>query len=364
MRIKAAVVHRKSGPFIIEDIEIDEPREDELLVRVAGCGLCHTDLIARHEGLPIKFPGVFGHEGSGIVEKVGSRVKNVKPGDHVIMSHMSCGICNSCRKGSPTHCDHFFPFNMSGVRPDGTATMRKGKETVYGSFFYQSSFASYSLASERNIIKVPNDIPVEILGPMGCGILTGAGGVITSLKAEPGSAIAVFGAGSVGMSAIMGAVVCGCTTIIAVDINDDRLEKAKELGATHAINSARTDAVTEIKKITGNGADYTLECVGVPKILRQAVDSLTVGGKCGLIGVVGPDLEVNLEMKGILDGRTVFGIIMGNAISSILIPQLVALYKQGRFPFDKMITFYPLDQINQAAEDSEKGKTLKAVMRP
>ncbi len=363
MKIKAAVVREKSGPFLIEEVELDEPREDEVLVRIAGCGLCHTDLTAQHQGLPVKLPGVFGHEGAGVVEKVGSLVKKVKPGDHVAMSYISCGVCNACIKGHPTHCEMFPPLNFFGTRPDGSVTMRKGKETIYGSFFGQSTFASHALATERNIVKVPKDVPIEMLGPMGCGIQTGAGGVFNSLKAEPGTSIAVFGAGSVGVSAIMAAVVCGCTKIIAVDINNTRLKTARELGATHTINSGESDPIAEIQKITGSGADYSLECTAIPKVLRQAVDSLAVGGKCGLIGAAPLGTEVILDMQSILNGRTVLGIVEGDAVSAILIPKLIELYKQGRFPFDKMIKFYPFDQINQAVEDSEKGKTLKAILR-
>jgi aryl-alcohol dehydrogenase len=364
MKIKAAVVREKSGPFLIEDIELDEPGEGEILVRIAGCGLCHTDLTARNQDMPVKLPGVYGHEGSGIVEKTGVGVKKIKTGDHVVMSYDSCGVCDSCLKGFPSHCDAFPFLNFFSTRPDGTATMKKGKETIYGSFFGQSSFASYALASERNTVKVPDYIPIELLGPLGCAIQTGAGGVINSLNAKPGTSIAVFGAGSVGISAIMAAVVSGCTKIIAVDINEGRLNTARGFGATHVINSGKSDPVAEIQKITGQGVNYSLECTAIPKVFRQAVDSLKMGGKCGLIGAAAFGTEVTFDMLNILNGRTITGIVMGDGVPGIFIPKLIELYQQGRFPFDKMIKFYPFDQINQAAEDSEKGRTLKAVLRP
>jgi len=227
MKIKAAVVRKASDPFVIEDLELDDPRDDEVLVRMAGCGLCSTDITAQHGHLPVKFPGVFGHEGAGVVEKVGKQVKTVKPGDHVAMSYTSCGSCDPCKIGHPTHCDNFFPFNfLLGGRPDGSATMRKGNETIFGGFFGQSSFATHALATERNIVKVPNDVPVEMLGPLGCALQTGAGGVFYSLKVEPGSSIAIFGGtGSVGISAIMAAVISGCTKIIVVSRSDEKNEK-------------------------------------------------------------------------------------------------------------------------------------------
>jgi aryl-alcohol dehydrogenase len=363
MRIKAAVVHEKSAPFAIEDLDLDNPRDDEVLVRMVGCGVCHTDLVAQAGFMPIPLPAVFGHEGSGVVEKVGGRVTKVKPGDHVVMSFRSCGVCSPCARGLPANCLDFFKLNFAGERADGSPTMKKGNETIHAAFFSQSSFASYALASERNVVKVRNDVPLELLGPMGCGIQTGAGGVINSLKVRPGSSIAIFGAGSVGLSAIMAAAACGLTTIIAVDVKGERLELAQKLGATHAVDSGRTNAVEEIQRITGGGAQYSLECTGIPAVFRQSVDALAMTGVCGLIGVAPFGVEVSLDMQTILNGRTIRGVVEGDSIPDIFIPQLIELYRQGRFPFDRMITFYPFDQINKAVEDSEKGKALKAVLR-
>lgn len=369
MIIKAAVIHEKSGPFKIEEVEIDEPRENEVLVRIVSSGICHTDLAARDGHLPLPLPpSVFGHEGAGVVEKVGHRVSKVKPGDHVVFGWDSCGACVACRSGNDPYCSNFFPLNFSGTRPDGTTTLRKGNQMIHGSFFGQSSFAHYALAREQNVVKVRKDVPLEILGPTGCGIRTGAGAVMISLHPKPGSSIAVFGVGPVGMSAILAAVVCGCTTIIAVDINSNRLETAKKFGATHLINSSQEDPVAAIQKITGEGADYTLECVGNPKVLRQAVDSLPRGGPrcgvCGLLGVVPPGTEVALEMDKLMNGRTVRGIIAGDSVPDLFIPVLIELYRQGRFPFDQLITFYPFDEINKAVEDMEKGKIVKPVLQP
>ena len=364
MKIKAAVVKEKSGPFVIEEVEIDEPRDNEILVRMVGCGLCHTDLSAQHGYLPVKYPGIFGHEGSGVVEKVGSLVKKVQPGDHVTMSYISCGTCGPCTKGHPTHCDCFFPFNFLGTRPDGSTYMKQGDQTVYGSFFGQSSFATYAIASERNVVKVPTDVPLEMLGPLGCALQTGVGGIFYSLEVKPGSSIAIFGGtGSVGVSAIMGAAVSGATKIIVVSRSDEKMKNTEQFGATHFVNSGKCDPVEEIRKITGGGADYSLECTAIPEILSQAVDCLRMGGKCGLIGAAPMGVRASLDMQSILNGRTITGIVEGDAISDILIPKLIDLYKQGRMPFDKMITYYPFEEINQAIADAESGKVLKAVLR-
>jgi aryl-alcohol dehydrogenase len=364
MKIKAAVVREAKAPFVMDEIELEEPRSNEVLVRIVSSGLCHTDLVARMGFLPMPLPAVLGHEGAGIVEKVGSHVTKVKPGDPVATSFISCGTCPACKKGIPAWCAEFKRLNFGGRRADGSTTMKKNGQTVYGSFFGQSTFANYALVSERNVVKVPSDVPLEILSPLGCGIQTGAGGVFNTLKPRPGSAIAVFGIGSVGLSAIMAAVVSGCTKIIGIDILDDRLKLAKEFGATHVINSGKANPVEEIQKLTGGGIEYTLECTGIPKVLRQAVDSLMLGGTCGLIGVAPVGVEVNLDMQTLLDARTVRGIMEGDCNPDLFIPQLIDLYKQGRFPFDRLIKFYPMDQINEAAEDSEKGKTLKAVLKP
>ncbi len=365
MNIKAAVIVETGGEFIIEELELSDPRDDEVLVRIAGVGICHTDLVARDHHLPIPGPpSVFGHEGAGVVEQVGSRVTKVKPGDHVVLAWDCCGTCSSCKSGRDPYCLTFFLHNFHGARPDGSATLHKGDQVIHGSFFCQSSFADFALANERNVVKVRDDIPLEILAPMGCGVMTGAGAVMNSLRPRPGSSIAVFGVGTVGMSAVLAAVVVGCTTIIGVDVHPDRLERAKEFGATHVVNAGQVDPVEAIREITGGGVDLSLECVGNPVVLRQAVDALPRCGVCGLIGAVAPGTEVSLDMDLLMNGRTVTGIIQGDSIPDLFIPRLIELYSQGRFPFDRVITFYPFDDINQAVADIEEGRVIKAVLRP
>ena len=364
MKAKAAVVFERAGDFKIENVQLSEPRDDEVMVRIAATGICHTDLAARDGHLPIPAPpSVFGHEGAGIVEKMGARVKKVKPGDHVLLAWDYCGACPACKQGKELYCLNFFLHNFHGARPDGTTTLCKGDQEIHGSFFNQSSFAEYALANERNVVKVRDDIPLEILGPLGCGVMTGAGAVMNSLQARPGSAIAIFGTGPVGMSAILAAVVCGCTTIIAVDIKPERLKAAKDFGATHIVNAGEIDPIQAVIDITHGGPDYSLECVGNPKVFRQAVDVLPRLGVCGLTGVVPPGTEVSLNMDLIMNGRTVKGILGGDAIPDLFIPKLIELYSQGKFPFDKMITFYPFDKINQAVDDMEQGRVVKPVLQ-
>jgi aryl-alcohol dehydrogenase len=362
LKITAAVVREKAQPFTIEELELDTPRADEVLVRIVATGLCHTDLLVR-DYYPVRLPVVLGHEGAGVVEQVGDRVTKVKPGDRVVLSYGSCGHCVNCRRGDLSYCNQFSICNLSGTRIDGSTTLHKDDEIIYGNFFAQSSFATYALAGERNVVKVREDVPLELLGPLGCGIQTGAGAVLNSLNVKVGSSIAIFGTGSVGLSAVMAAVIAGCTTIIAIDINPQRLQMAQEFGATHLIHAGETNPVEAIVQITNGGVNYSLETTALPQVFRQAVDCLARLGVCGLIGAAPLGTEVTFDMNSILSGRMIRGILEGDSIPDLFIPQLIELYVQGRFPFDRLIAFYNLEQINQAAADSEQGHTIKPVLR-
>ena len=361
---KAAVVRETGGHFTIETLQIEDPRDDEVLVRIAGVGLCHTDLVVRDQYFPTPLPAVLGHEGSGVVERVGKAVTKVAPGDHVVLSFASCGQCANCRRGLPGYCPDLYGRNFTGARPDGsTPCCDAHGKSVSAYFFAQSSFAELALATERNVVKIDPEVPLEIMGPLGCGIQTGAGAVLNALRPEAGSSIAIFGAGSVGLAAVMGAHVAGCAQIVVVDRMPARLALARELGATHVLEAA-DDIAAQIVALTGDGAQYALECTGLPAVARQAVDCLRLTGVCGIIGVSPLGTEITLDMNGILFGRTVRGIIEGDSIPDIFIPRLIALWKQGRFPFDKLIQFYPLGDIEAAVAASESGEVLKPVLRP
>jgi aryl-alcohol dehydrogenase len=237
---------------------------------------------------------------------------------------------------------------------------------VCGHFFGQSSFATHALASERNTVKVPLDAPLELLGPLGCGVQTGAGAVLNALRPTPGSRIAIFGAGSVGLSAIMAAAATGCAAVIAVDLKPARLELAGELGATHVLNGAEVDVVDAIRSITAGGADYALETAGAgsPALIRQAVECLASPGVCGLVGGAPPEMELTLGHRSLFDGRAVRGIIEGDSVPHLFIPALVELHARGRFPVERLLSFYPLHEINRAAAEAEDGVVVKPVLRP
>lgn len=363
VKATVAIVRRPSAPFEIETVTLDALRESEVLVRVKATGICHTDIYAQSlVGQTFPAPVVLGHEGAGVIEAVGSAVTKVQPGDHVVLTYSSCGHCHSCQSGAPAYCQSFMQLNMSGTRVDGSTTMQLEGQRVYGSFFGQSSFGTYAIASERNVIKVPKEVPLELLGPLGCGLQTGAGGVINALRPEVGSSIAIFGTGAVGMAAIMAARVAGCGTIIGVDLKPNRLELARELGATHVVNAAEVDPVTTIREMTGGGVRYSFEATGIPRVVRQAVEVLVPRGVCGMVGAPPPQAELALDANLLLFGRSLRGIIEGESIPDLFIPMLIDLYKQGRFPFDRLIRTFPFEQINEAAHASEVGEVIKPVL--
>ncbi len=348
-------------PFSVEDISLDGPTPNEVVVRVAGVGVCHTDFLPR---TPVVSPPVIpGHEASGVVEAVGSAVDDVAVGDHVVLSFRSCGRCRNCSAALPAYCDSFWSLNMSGFR-DGrpTTAVDAGGRPLQGRWFGQSSFAGRCVVDARQVVPVDPTLPIEILGPLACGILTGAGAVFHSLEVGPGHSIAVFGAGTVGLSAIMAARVSGASTIVAVDLKQQRLDLALELGATHAFLGTEPELATKIRSLVPGGLDFSLDNTGAPAVIATAVDVLRLRGTAGLLGVA---LEpVPFSPQQFAMGRVVKGILMGDAVPRLLIPPLLDLWQQGRFPFDRLITTFPLDQINEAEEAMRTGKVVKPVLIP
>jgi aryl-alcohol dehydrogenase len=363
--IKAAVVRDKGGPFRIEDAVLGAPRGDEVLVRIVASGMCHTDMVVRDQVYPVPQPIVLGHEGSGVVEAVGERVTKVTAGDHVVLTFLSCGECRSCQNGIPAACENFNALNFSGARHDGSHALCDAHHApLHDRFFGQSSFGTHAIAHQRNVVKVRKDAPLELLGPLGCGIQTGAGTVLNALKVGAGSSFAAFGGGAVGLSAVMAARVAGATTIFSIDVVQARLDLALELGATHAVNSRERDPVEAIRDITGSGVEFALDSTGLPDVIRQAVAALRPRGTCAIVGAAKPGTELVADMNEVMqNGKSIRGVVEGDSVPDFFIPHLVDLYMQGRFPFDRLVRYYPFDAINQAAEDSEKGGTIKPIIR-
>lgn len=366
MKIKAAVARANGAPLSFETMELEEPRADEVLVRVVATGVCHTDLVVRDGHLPTPLPVVLGHEGAGIVERVGAAVTKVAAGDRVVMTFNSCGTCPSCREHHASTCHEFFPRNFFAARADGSSALSAAGERVNGNFFGQSSFATHALCGERNVVRVPEDVPLELLGPLACGVQTGAGAVMNAMKVEAGRSIVVFGVGSVGLSAVMAAAAIGATTIIAVDLNDAKLDLARQVGATHAINPTTADPKAEVSAITAasGGVHYALDTTGQAAVIRTAVETLAPRGLCALVGASPIGSEVTLdEVHFMSGGRRLMGVIEGDADPDLFIPTLIDLHRRGRFPFDRLISFYPFEKLNDAIEDMERGRVIKPVVR-
>ena len=363
-KISAAIVQEKGAPFVFEELELEGPRPDEILVRIVATGICQTDVHVRDRLQPAGLPAVLGHEGAGVVEEVGNLVTAVKPGDPVVLSYEYCDHCRFCRTGRYSYCEKAMPANFGGSRLDGTNALRRsGGGPVHGHFFGQSSFATYAVATERNTVKVPSDLPLELLGPLGCGLQTGAGAVLNSLRVPANSGIAILGTGAVGLAAIMAARIAGANPIIGVDIIPSRLQVASELGATHTIDARKEDVRQRVAEITGSGVDYALEITAIPEMLKLAVDILAPCGTAGLIGGGIPGAEAPIRMSQLLLGRTVRGIVQGDSIPQLFIPKLIAMYRAGKFPFDRLVRFYDFKDINRAIADSGSGVTIKPVLR-
>lgn len=362
---QAAVVREKGGSFQLENVSHSPIRHDEILVRIVATGMCHTDMVARDQIFPVPQPIVLGHEGAGVVEAVGPNVIKVARGDHVVLTFLSCGYCRSCQMGSTACCERFYELNFSGQRHDGSHALHNhAGEKLNDRFFGQSSFGAYAVASERNVVKVRRDAPLELLGPLGCGVQTGAGTVLNALKVGAGSSFAAFGGGAVGLSALLAARVAGATTIFVIDVVPSRLELALELGATHVINNREQDPVKVIREVTGAGVDFVMDSTGMAAVIRSAVLSLRPSGQAAIVGASKAGTTLDLDVNDLIqNAKHIRGVIEGDSVPDIFIPQLVELYMQGRFPFDKLIKFYQFDQINQAARDSEQGITLKPIIR-
>lgn len=357
MRVTAALLEAAGAPFTLTEVELEPPRPDEVLVRMSSVGICGTDLeFARF----FPTPAVLGHEGAGVVEQVGSRVTTVRPGDHVAMSFASCGTCSLCLTGSPAYCRSFDALNFTGRRPDGSSAISRDGQPVNGHFLGQSAFASHAVAPVRAVVPIDPTIPLAHVGPFGCGFQTGAGGVLNVLRPAPDSTIAVFGAGAVGVAAILAAVLSGCTTIVAVDVNPAKLDAARDYGATHLVD-ATGDIAAELAAIVPEGLQYAIDTTGREDVLRTAVEALGPLGTVGVIGV-GPSESMSFEWRSILNGRTVTGIIAGASLPQLFIPRLLELHAAGRFPVDKMITYFPFADINDAVAAVRTGTVSKAVL--
>ena len=362
MEITAAVLRAPDGEYALETVELAEPGPGEIRVRIVGAGMCHTDVLPRAEGSFSPPPIITGHEGAGVVDAVGEGVTSHRVGDHVVLSFDSCGQCRNCQAGIPAYCDTFIFRNLIGRHLDGTVSATDSAGQPIGSrWFGQSSFATYAIATARNAVVVDPALPLEQLGPLGCGILTGAGSVLVALDVQAGETFVVFGAGAVGLAAVMAAAARGASTIVAVDLHDHRLALSLELGATHTLRGDDPGLVAQLQAIAGGGVDVAFDTTGVPAVILNGLAALRMTGRMGLVGIQqGP---VVIDGTALI-GKTLTSILEGGADPQVVIPQLIELWQAGRFPFDRLIETFPLSEINEAEQASLSGRVIKPVLLP
>jgi aryl-alcohol dehydrogenase len=368
MQTIAAVARQPKSGFSIETVEVAAPRAGEVLVRIAGVGLCHTDLVFRDQFVPYPLPAILGHEGAGVIEALGPDVEGLDIGDHVVLGFSSCGQCARCTDGLPSYCRDFLPLNYAGMRlDDGSKAYSSGDESISSHFFGQSSFAAHAIVRGRNVVKVTDSAaPLEILGPLGCGFQTGAGGVMRSMACPAGSTIAIVGGGPVGLAAVMGATIQGCATIILVEPVEARRQLALELGATHVVDPQAGDVTAAVRGILPDGVDFAFDTSGRVDAIEAILAALAPRGMLGLVGVPArAEDAIGINIAGMITyGQRVVGIMEGDSDPQSFIPELIAAHRDGRFPFDRLVTTYPLSAINAAIEAQKNGDCVKVVLIP
>ena len=363
LKIKAAVV-REAGKLEVEELELGKPRWGEVLVKLLASGICHTDASALNMQVPGKYPMVLGHEGVGIVEEIGPGVESLLPGDRVILSFPSCGRCEECLEGRPYACDKSTELFFHGVYADGDRRITDAKGEKVGALFGQGSLADHCIVAERNAVKADPEVELKALCSLACGAQTGAGAVLNKMKPSPGDAIAVFGCGAVGISAIMAAKLSGCGTIIGVDVVPSRLELSLECGATHVIHGRDCpDIAGEIRRLTGGkGVRFALEASGVPALVPQMLAGMRKEGLAVLVSFLSGPVELDATMLFVGPCVSFAGTVEGASNPQLFIPKLVQFFKEGRLPVDRLATYYPFAEVRRAFEESRTGKAIKPIV--
>jgi S-(hydroxymethyl)glutathione dehydrogenase/alcohol dehydrogenase len=364
--VKAAVLYRVGGPLQIEELTVENPHAGEVMVRVTAGGVCHSDLHVIRGDLRAPLPVVLGHEGAGIVEKVGDGVADFEPGDHVLMLwRASCGHCLHCLGGRPALCELGAGIRWSGHLADGTSRFRRGDEEIRH-FAGVSSFGELTVLPQEGLVKIDPSVPLDKAAIVGCAVMTGVGAVINTARVEPGASMVVVGCGGVGLNAIQGGVLAGAEKVIAVDILENKLGFARDFGATHLINASQVNAIEAVKEATGGrGADYAFEVIGIPKAMSEAYQMIRRGGTLVIVGVAPTGAEVSFNASSImLDEKTIRGSLYGSCIPKRDAPRLLNLYRAGRLKLDELISrAYPLEQINEAFAALGRGEVARSIIR-
>jgi S-(hydroxymethyl)glutathione dehydrogenase/alcohol dehydrogenase len=367
MKMKAAILQELNTPLKIEQVELDDPKDREVLVKLVATGVCHTDIHCIKGDLATPPPVVLGHEGAGIVERAGKDVTSVGPGDKVVLTVAPyCGKCPACMMGVPTSCEDYPTTTMMmGSMTDGTKRLKRKNGEELSHFMAQSSFAEYAIVHESAAVKVREDVPLDVACLLGCGVSTGIGAVINKARVKAGSSVAVFGCGGVGLATIMAAKLVGARQIIAVDMLYKKLEFARELGATDLVNGSKDDPVAKIAEIAAGGVDYAFEAIGNTTAMTQAFHSVYArpGGMAIVLGLAPIGSSFSIEAWRFMREVTITGCTAGSIKPQIDIPHYIDLYMAGKLPLDKLVSaHYTLEQINKAIKDTIDGKIMRGVI--
>lgn len=355
----ATLSYADEDPFVVADVEVDEPRGGEILVRIEAAGICHTDLVNRVAGTSDR-PVLLGHEGAGVVEAVGDGVGTVTPGDRVVLTFRHCGRCVNCTAQRPAYCRDALRLNQFGARADGTPRVTVAGQPVLDGFFGQSSLAGYALTTEDNTVVVDADVDPLLAAPLGCGFQTGAGAVLNLLRPRPGRTLAVFGAGAVGLAGVLAALAAEVEAVIVVEPSPQRRALAESLGVRAALDPA-DDPVRAIRDLTGGGADYALDTTGRPDVLADAVSALAVGGAAVAVGLGAGVPKIDLRDL-VMRGKSVHGCLEGDSVPAVFIPHLIELHAQGRFPIERLVAAFPHGDVNAAVSAQHAGDVVKPVL--
>jgi S-(hydroxymethyl)glutathione dehydrogenase/alcohol dehydrogenase len=359
--MKAAVYWGNGQPLTIEDVDLDRPMAREVVVRTVATGVCHSDVHHVEWADNIDIPRILGHEPAGIVEAVGDMVTAVRPGDHVIACLSAfCGVCEYCLSGHPNLCDK----SRTARKPGEPSRISRDGKPVY-TLANVGSFAEKMLLHENALVRIQDDMPLDRAALLGCGVITGMGAVLRTARVEPNSAVAVFGAGGVGLSAIQGARIAGARQIIAIDVSSAKLDVARQLGATHVVDASKEDAVAAVRALAnhGEGVDYSFEAIGIPSVIEQAFESLRPGGVATVIGIAQDHERVTINPRLLLGERKLQGSSMGSNRFRIDLPHYIEMYLQGRLLLDEMITNHcRLDQVNDAFQAVLDGSVTRSVI--
>ena len=361
MRTTVAIVEQKGADFALVEVELDDLRADEILVRIVATGLCHTDIHLRGFLPEEMFPNVFGHEGSGVVEAVGDDVTGIEVGDHVVLSFRSCGTCANCAAGLVGYCESSLMLNYMGMRMDGSTTYSREGATVFGSFFGQSSLSAHAIAYADNCVVVDKSLDLTKVAPYGCGFQTGAGTVLNVLEPGPDESLVVFGVGAVGLAALAAAQHLGVGTTVAIDPLPARREAAARYGAICVDPTSGDSVVEQVKELTSGGATYAIDTTAISDVVTQAQQSLRVRGTLVALGLGAEEYTID-AIDLLQNGKVIRSSVEGDSDPQEMVPRLIAMNAAGDFDVDHLITTYPFAEINTAVADVLAGKVIKPVL--